>query len=134
MTRSFRNVPRWLVTLPILAVVLVPGCREEPRAEVLPLKGRVEKITLSSDEAGEISVTYYSDKHKQDVVGTGMVTKDTEILINGVVAKLKDIREGERISGEVRLEKKGDKRQQTVLRIVVDRPKPVGGGGSGAGG
>ena len=45
--------------------------------------------------------------------------------VGGAVAKLSDIREGERIRGEVRIEKKGGVKTQIVLKIHVERAKPV---------
>ena len=111
-------------------IMWAPGCRKEaPTTEVMTLEGKVEKIKLTSEETGELSVSYYSEKHGQEVVGTGLVTRETEIVVNGVVAKLADLREGERVRGEVRIEKRGGKKQQIVLKIYVDRPKPLGEGG-----
>jgi hypothetical protein len=62
------------------------------------------------------------------MLGTGTVTKTTEIMINGVVAQLRDIREGERVRGEVRIDKKGSKKERIALKIYIDRAQPVGGG------
>jgi transcription termination factor Rho len=119
------------VCLPIIAVlVAVPGCRkQDPGFEVITLEGTIEKIKLTADDAGEITLTYYSEKHGQEMEGIGLVTPETEIMINGAVAKLKDLREGERVRGEVRIEKENDKKRQIALKIYIDRPKPVGGEG-----
>jgi hypothetical protein len=46
-------------------------------------------------------------------------------MINGAIAKLKDLREGERVRGEVRVEKKSGVKKQIALKIYVDRPKPI---------
>lgn len=124
---------RWLDRFPqvaclliITGVLLTPGCRKrEPDHDVIPLEGKIEKIVLASDDTGEISVSYYSEKHGQEVIGTGLVTRETEIMINGAVAKLKDLREGERIRGEVRIEKKGGEKKRIALKIYVDRPRPL---------
>jgi hypothetical protein len=114
-----------LLLLAVLATC--PGCRrDEPGFEVMSLEGKIEKIELETGETGKITVLYYSEKHKQDVAGTGLVTKDTEIMINGAIAKLSDLRVGERVRGEVRVEKKGRVKTQVALKITVDRPKPVG--------
>ncbi len=113
----------------VLAFALAcPGCREkEPEFEVITLEGKVEKIEAATQDTGRITVSYYSEKRKEDVIGTGQVTEETEIMINGAVAGLKDLRVGDRVRGEVRVEKKGRKKIQTVLKIHVDRAKPVGG-------
>ena len=128
--RCYSGLAGVLCVWGVTGVLLIPGCRkQDPGYEVMTLEGTVEKIELTSDETGEISVSYYSEKHGQEVVGTGRVTRETEIIVNGVVAKLKDLHEGERIRGEVRIEKKGGKKQQIVLKVYVDRPKPLGEGG-----
>ena len=115
----------------VLAVILlVPGCAEdEPDSEVVSLVGKIDKIDRTSDETGQITVVYYSEKHGQDMVGIGTVTAETEIMINGALAKLTDLRAGDHVRGEVRVEKKGQQRTQTALKIHVDRPTLVGGNG-----
>lgn len=119
----------WAALLPFVGSLAGAGCNEDKEAfEVVPLEGKIEAITSNGDGTGELTVSYYSDKHKQEVSGTGRVTKETEVLINGVVARLEDLREGEHVRGDVRIDKKGDSKTRTVLRIHVDRPKPVGGG------
>ena len=117
-----------LLTVPFL--LACPGCRErKDDVRIQTLEGKVEKIVVNPDGTGELTVVYFSDKHDREIAGTGRVTKETEIVVNGTVATLKDMREGERVRGEVRLEKKGGEKIQTVLKVYVDRPKPVGGSG-----
>jgi len=117
--------------LGLLCVTLSgPGCREkDPGFDVITLEGKIDRIKRITDETGEITVIYYSEKHKQDMAGIGVVTRETEIMINGAIAKLKDLREGDSVSGEVRVEKKGKEKRQIALKIHVDRPTPVGDGG-----
>jgi hypothetical protein len=104
------------------------GCRRnDDSIRVQTLEGKVEQIRVNPDGTGEISVLYFSEKQGQEILGTGEVTRDTEILINGAVAKLSDIQVGERVRGEVRIEKKAGEKVQTALKIHVDRPRPVGG-------
>ena len=91
--------------------------------EVFSLEGRIEKIERQSDNTGKITVVYYSEKQKMEVPGTGQVTKETEIMIDGAVATLKDLRDGERVRGEVRVDKKDGKKAQTVLKIYAERAK-----------
>jgi len=121
----------WLSALVMLLGAVAPGCNEdEPDFEIITLdQARIEKIDLTREGQGKITVSYYSEKRKAEVIGEGLVTKETEILINGAVAKLKDLREGERVRGEVRVEKKGRDKRQVAIKIFVDRPKPVGGDG-----
>lgn len=112
-----------------LSLLLASGCRnDKPGFEVIALEGKIETIDIRSDGTGEISVLYYSEKQKEEIIGTGLVTPETEILINGAVARLADLREGDRVRGQVRVEKKGKERKQIALKIYVDRAIPVGGG------
>ncbi|MGH7198685.1 MAG: hypothetical protein ACREH5_08120 [Candidatus Omnitrophota bacterium] len=103
------------------------GCGEkQQQAEIISLEGKVEKIERTSDTTGKIKVAFFSEKQKQEITGIAQVTKETEIMIDGAAATFKDLREGERIRGEVRVDKKGEKKVQTVLKIHVERPK-IGG-------
>ena len=121
------RVSRSVCLLIAVFLVICSGCREnEPGFEVISLEGKIEKIDLTSDETGEITIVYYSKKQRQEVVGTGLVTRETEIMINGAVAKLKHLRPGDQVRGDVRVEKKRGKKRQIALKIYVDRPKPLG--------
>ncbi len=98
------------------------GCRkDEPSFEVLSLEGRIENIEVRGDGTGSVSVLYYNEKQKQDVIGVGLVTPETEIMINGALAKLSDLRAGDRVRGEVRVEGKGAERKQIAIKIRIDR-------------
>jgi hypothetical protein len=123
-------VPLPLHTL-ILATLLLPlgGCGEKESApELVTLEGKIEKIERTSDKAGKVTVVYYNERQKQEMTGSGSVTAETEIMIDGAVATLADLREGERVRGDVRVEKKGGKKIQTIVKIVADRAKTGGTG------
>ena len=47
------------------------------------------------------------------------------LMIGGAVAKLKDVREGEHVRGEVRVERTRRRTTRTALKIYVDRAQPV---------
>ena len=115
--------------IPVLTVLMVcGGCQKKaPAFEVISLKGKVEKIERRDANSGRITMSYYSEKHGKDMMGEGEVTAETEIMINGAAAKLADVREGDRVRGEVRVEKKGDRKYQTAIKIYIDRAKPIGG-------
>ena len=114
----------------LVCLLALTGCRkEQPKFEILSLEGTVEKIEPTSDGTGLITLAYYSEKQQQEMLGTGRVTPQTEIMINGAAATLADLRVGDRVRGQVRIEKKGEQRTQIALKIHVDRPKPVGADG-----
>jgi transcription termination factor Rho len=104
------------------------GCRnKQERPNVIPLEGKVEKISLKSDDAGEITVSY-TDQNQGLAKGTGLVTSETDIMINGAVSVLKDLQEGDRVRGEVKVVREGDERKHVVLRIRVERASSASGG------
>lgn len=135
-SRAVAAREKTIVSLPLHALtamaLLLPlaGCGDkEPAPELVTLEGKIEKIERTSDKAGKITVVYYNERQKQEMTGSGSVTAETEIMIDGAVGTLADLREGERVRGEVRVEKKGGKKLQTIVKIVADRAK-TGGTGS----
>ncbi len=109
------------------SLLALPGCKDKSSGpEIVTMEGKVESVKISGG-GGEISMTYYNEKHGQEMIGKGLVTKETEIMINGASASLSDIRVGERVRGQARVEKSGDDRKLIVLKIDVERAKPVGG-------
>ena len=124
-----RHHPLFLILLALLPV-LGGGCRDkQQQAEIISLEGKVEKIERTSDTTGKITVAFFSEKQKQEMTGTAQVTKETEIMIDGAAATLKDLHDGDRVRGEVRVEKKEGKKIQSVLKIHVERPKSGASGG-----
>ena len=114
-------------TAAILAAGVAVGCRQkDDTPEILSLNGKVEKIDLAS---GLITARYYSARRDAEVVGTGEVTGETEILINGVASKLADLRVGDRIRGEIRIVNEGEKTRRLILKMDVDRAKHGAGNG-----
>lgn len=105
-----------------LLLTVLLGCGDDkPKFEIISMEGKVEKIEVASDGTGKITVAYYSDKHQQEIVGVGLITRETEIMINGAIAKLSDLREGDRVRGQVRVEKKRGEKIQTAVKIHVER-------------
>ena len=113
---------RTMQCLSIALLVTAAGCREDtPSFEVVSLEGKIESVEARSDGTGEIRVLYFSEKHGEELVGIGTITPETEILINGAVAKAVDLREGDRVRGQVRVEKTREGKKRTALKIFVDR-------------
>ena len=113
-----------LLPLPLVCLCLsfAGGCSDDkPSVEVLTIEGTIEQINAGSDGTGNVKVAYYSPKRQEEVVGTGLVTKETEIQINGAVATINDLRAGDRVRSEIRVEKKGANRNLVALKVCVDR-------------
>lgn len=110
-------------------LVLVSGCEpKKPEPQILTLEdAKIEKINLKSDTTGTIQVSFYSERHKTEIVDEGEITPETEIVINGAQSTLKDLRVGERVRGEVRIDEVDGKKRRVAIQIVADRPEPVGG-------
>ena len=124
----FRRRTTEATLLALSVVAMTSGCKEnEKPIEIITLEGRIEKIKRSTDTTGEITVVFYSEKQRQEITGTATVTEETEILLDGAAAKLKDLLDGERIRGQVRVEKRGEQKTNIVLKIQVDRARPDGG-------
>lgn len=118
-----------LLVLPVLlgAVCALSGCKKEDEAPtVISLSGTIKDIEKTGADTGNVRVSYFSEKHNQEMTGEGMVTPETEILINGAAGTLADLKKGDRVRGEVIVEKADGKRLQRALKIMVDRAKPVG--------
>jgi len=119
------SLPLRVLTVSVL-LVSVPGCGDKQSPpELMTLEGKIEKIERTSDKTGKLTVLYYNERQKQEMPGTGEVTAETEIMIDGVISTLADLHEGQHVRGEVRVEKKGGRQVQTVMKIKADRAKPT---------
>lgn len=104
-----------------VSAFLLPGCSEKkPTEEIITLEGKIEKIDVRSDGTGKITVVY-RDKKDVEMAGIGEVTAETEIMINGALAKLSELKVGERVRGQVRVTKHNNERKQVVLKITAER-------------
>ncbi len=109
-----------LATL-VLAIAALSGCAKKEREEdKRNLEGTIEAI----DPSGGF-VTVSTEIHGREVQADVKVTHDTEILIDGALAKLQDVRVGEKAVGVVKIIKEGDKREYVALRVSIDRAEPI---------
>lgn len=84
------------------------------------IDGVAESIDPSTNQ---VSMRWYNQKKQQDMKVAGTVTDQTEILINGRVARLEDIKVGEKVKATGRIMKDSGATQLTVIatRIEVTR-------------
>lgn len=119
---------RWVIALSVMALVAVgpTGCKEdEPGFKVVALAGTVEKIDKIDASSARVQISYYSEKRGREVSAEVLVTPETEIVINGQVARLEDIRIGERAEGEALVTHRGDQRTTTVKRVRIERAAAI---------
>lgn len=111
-------------------LLTVTGCPENRESTtVIELVGTVEKIDRNNRR---VEVKTFIEKHGQYQTFTVHVTDETEILINGSLATLADVREGERAEGRVRVTKEDDKRVFTALAVNIERGEVLSAPGAAA--
>jgi hypothetical protein len=91
-----------------------------------PEHGMIEGVAETIDpNTNQVSMRWYNPKKQADVRISGTVTDQTEILINGRVARLEDIRVGEKVKATGRLIKESGTPQLMATRIEVTRETPL---------
>ncbi len=117
----FQRSAIWTMGACLLVIGLLDltGCRkEEDEREERTIKG----TALNIDEAtGKVSMRYYNKKKQITMTLEGNVTPDTEILINGRVAQLNEIKSGEQVFVTGFTEKTAGQRKLVAMKIEVQR-------------
>lgn len=127
--RIIRNGRTWLM-IAAIACGSLGGCTErEGEPKVVSLKGVVERIDRQNRE---VTVRFYSEKRDAELTQVVRVTDETEILINGALATLTDVKEGERAEGSIRVTKSADATVYTALRVQIIRADPLKAASGGA--
>ena len=120
MTRVLMTPARMLAAALLVAL---GGCGDKEPAHA---HRKVEGIIESIDQANsEVTLRYFSDKHKAEMTITGAVTSDTEILINGVISNLADLRPGERVTVAGWARGHGSEREVVAERIWAERATTI---------
>lgn len=89
----------------------------------MPVHKTVTGVAESIDEqSNQVSMRWYNDRKQREEIIKGVVTDQTEVLINGCVARLVDIRVGERVKVTGRIMKEPDEGPYIATRIEVTRP------------
>ena len=111
------------VALPILLLCLPAGCREEETApKHRTVEGIIERI--DADNA-QVTLRFYSDKRQVERMVTGTVTPETEIMINGVLSSLDELRIGERVTVAGRVQGHGGDQEVIAVKVVVERARTI---------
>lgn len=122
MRRTHSN-PTFLGCLLLAAVTAFPGCgKDEPEAEIKSQTGVIERIDR---EESRLTLRFYNPKHDREDTVTGTINADTEIFINGVVSSLKDLREGERVTVQGRIQRQKGELEVLALKIQAERGETI---------
>lgn len=127
------NTTKTLVCLmtAVCCAGFLSGCGDDKPdpAKIIPITdGSVKHVKVNTDGTGEITVSYFNEKAGKKVEGKAVVDGTTKVIINGEAAKLGDVKVGEMVSGEVRMEKDASGQSKlTAVRIEIDRAVMEGG-------
>jgi len=105
----------------VLAAMIPAGCKEEddgPKTHYV--QGTIESIDLAN---GVARVRSYSEKHKQEMFHE--VTENTEVQINGAIAKLTDVKVGENAEGHITVIKEDNQRRLIADRVSIERAEAL---------
>ncbi|MCA9252053.1 MAG: hypothetical protein R3E58_03780 [Phycisphaerae bacterium] len=97
---------------------LLTGCSEEKKKpHMQEVTGTIENIS-----ANKVTVRSFSKKHNKELKFDVEVNDETEILINGSIASIKDLKIGETAFGSVRIvENDDDTKTITAVKVRVER-------------
>ncbi len=110
------------------AFCLLTGCSKEKN------EPRMDEVTGTIENIGAKTVTVrsFSKKHNKELTYDVQVDSETEILINGSLASISDLKIGEAASGSVRIvEKDKDQRIITAVKVRVERAEVLKAPGAG---
>jgi hypothetical protein len=105
----------------VVGLAALSGCGEKrPEREYRTIAGTAKSI----DEAtGKVAMIYHNKKKQLDIPVEGTITPNTEILINGRVAQLGEIKIGEQVVVTGYVERQGDDKRIIATKIEVERPE-----------
>ncbi len=121
MRRETHSYFAAVVGIVCAGLIAIPGCqsRSTEREEMT-----VNGTALEIDEAtGKVSMKYFSKKKQLEITVSGYVTPETEIIINGRLAKLNEVKIGEQVQVTGYIEKIGDTKRMVATRIEIERPE-----------
>lgn len=110
-----------LFTLIVAVSAFVSGCsKDKDKVESHVREGRVAAI---NKETGVFEGWFYSKKQKQEIKLPGKLDPNVEIMINGVIATVDDVRIDDQVRVEAKEIKRGEEREFIVTKVEVTRPE-----------
>ena len=118
---------RILTLLLLTSVATITGCKpSEPEIEHHQITGTIKHMKESDSNPGHWKVRMeFVNKSGNTVAREGDVTPETEILINGRVAKMSDVRIGEHADVLGRVVTTDQGKTITALKIKIARDESV---------
>jgi hypothetical protein len=118
MMRRKRGIA-WLAALLLAGLVGCNNHRTEPRHRTI--EGIADSINMDTNQ---VAMRWYNPRKQAEEIVAGTVTDQTEILINGKVARLTDIRVGEwvKVTGRIMPSPNGDVYVATRIELTRDEP------------
>lgn len=107
-----------LITMAAGLVAFGACSHKNAEPEHRTIEGVAESIDTNTNQ---VAMRWYNPKKQADMKVAGTVTDQTEILINGRVARLEDIKVGEKVSVTGRIMKDSSSPQLIATRIEVTR-------------
>jgi hypothetical protein len=108
-----------MALLCITAMLPLAGCSDRKEStRVEEVVGTIEEIDLANNR---VKVKAYVEKQESYHTFVVHISDDTEVMINGSLAKLTDVHEGERAEGRVRITRKDGVTTFTALAVKIER-------------
>lgn len=108
------------LTACLLGAGLWAGCsKDDDQPKVRTVPGRVAAVDPAS---GEVQMYYYNEKEKKEILVSGTLASNAEILINGRTARLEDVRVDDKMTVTGRIEKHDGERNLIAVKVEIDRP------------
>lgn len=121
-TRTRMQTRPWTLLALLTTALLIAsaGCsKDDDKNKMHTQEGRVASINT---ETGIMEMWVYSPKHKEEVRFPGRLSPNAEILVNGAVASVQDVRVDDKVLVTAREVREGADRQFLAVRVEVQRP------------
>jgi hypothetical protein len=108
--------------------MILTGCKERKEERTYRnISGIARAVNL---ETGEVAMDFLHPKKGDKLELRGTVTQDTEIIIDGRIAKLEDVKIGEGVEVTGYVTGEGPDQKLVVTKVTIERPVPIKTGGT----
>ena len=115
-----------MMVISVLLVVflgLMGGCgKDSEMPKYKEVEGRVSGI---NSESSVVKMLWYNKEKQEEIELAGKLDPNADILINGVVAQLADLRVDDRVKVIGRIEKSDGARTLFATQVNVTRPETI---------